>query len=83
MAQVLGPCTRMGDQEEAPGSWLQISITLAVVAIWGVNQWKEDLYLCLSLSLSITLSLSVSLTVYNSLSLSLSLTVYSAWQINK
>ena len=54
MAQVLGPCTRMGDQEEAPGSWLWIGAALAVVAIWGVNQRKEDL------------SVSLSLTVYNS-----------------
>ena len=50
----LGPCTSMGGQEEAPGSWLRIGAAPAVVAIWGVNQWKEDLSLCLSL------------TVYNS-----------------
>ena len=50
MAQVLGPCTRMGDQEEASGSWLQISTALAVAVIWGVNQWKEDLSLSLSLT---------------------------------
>ena len=48
MAQVLGPCTYMGDQEEAPGSWLQISTALAAAAILGVNQWKEDLSLSLS-----------------------------------
>ena len=50
----------MGDQEEAPGSWLQIGAVPAVAAIWGVNQWREDLSVCLSVSVSF------SLTVYNS-----------------
>ena len=44
--KALGPCTRMGDLEEAPGSWLQISSALAIVAIWGVNKRME--YLCMS-----------------------------------
>ena len=43
MAQVLGPCICVGDQQEAPGSWLRISAAPAVAAIWGVNQWKGDL----------------------------------------
>ena len=31
----LGSCTHMGDQEEAPGSWLRISEAPAIVAVWG------------------------------------------------
>ena len=46
----LGPCTRMGDQEEAPGSWLWIGVSPAIAAILGVNRWRENLSLCLSLS---------------------------------
>uniref|UniRef100_A0A5F9CVZ5 RAP2A, member of RAS oncogene family n=1 Tax=Oryctolagus cuniculus TaxID=9986 RepID=A0A5F9CVZ5_RABIT len=37
----LGPCTHVGAPDEAPGSWLQISTALAVVANWGVNQQME------------------------------------------
>lgn len=37
MAQGLGPCTHVEDLEEAHGT------ALAVVAIWAVNQWVEDL----------------------------------------
>uniref|UniRef100_A0A5F9D6Y1 Ribosomal protein L5 eukaryotic C-terminal domain-containing protein n=1 Tax=Oryctolagus cuniculus TaxID=9986 RepID=A0A5F9D6Y1_RABIT len=42
MAQVLGPCTHIGDQEEAPGSWLWISAVRRLQwasssSHWGVN----------------------------------------------
>ena len=47
----LGPCNRVEDPEEAPGSWLWMGTAPAYVAIWGVNQWMEDLSLCLYLSL--------------------------------
>ena len=53
----LGPCTRVGDLEEAPGSWLWIGAAPAIAAIWEVNQRTEDLSFCLSLSLSVTLPL--------------------------
>ena len=52
MAQVLGLLHLRGDLEKAPGSWLQICAAPAIAAIWGVNQWMEDLSLSLSLSLS-------------------------------
>ena len=52
----LGPCTHMGDLEEALGSWLWIGSAPAIATIWGVNQWMEDLSLSLSLSLSLCLS---------------------------
>lgn len=41
----------MGDSDEALGSWLQPGPALAVVAIWGVSQQRDDLYLSFSLSL--------------------------------
>ena len=41
-AKCLGPCTHVGDLEEAPGSWLQIDLAPAVAAIWGVNQQMKD-----------------------------------------
>ena len=62
MAQILGPCTPLGDQEEAPGSWLRIGTVCqpqctgrsSHLGGGGVNQRKkEDLSLCLS-SLSLT-----------------------------
>ena len=40
----LGPCTRVGDLEEAPGSWLLIS-ALTIEAILEVNQQMADLSL--------------------------------------
>ena len=43
-----GPGIRMGDPEEAPGSWLRIGIVSAVALTWGVNHRTEDLPLCLS-----------------------------------
>nr|XP_051706129.1 uncharacterized protein LOC127492053 isoform X2 [Oryctolagus cuniculus] len=46
----LGPCTHVGDPEEAPGSWLRIGTALAIVAIWGVNHQMEDLSFSLCLS---------------------------------
>ncbi|XP_069931098.1 acyl-protein thioesterase 1 isoform X3 [Oryctolagus cuniculus] len=47
-SKCLGPCTHVGDLEEAPGSWFQIGSALEVVALLGVNQRMEDLSLCLS-----------------------------------
>ena len=47
----LGPCTHVGDQEEAPGSWLQIGSAPAIAAVWGVNQQMEDLSVSTSLHL--------------------------------
>ena len=55
----LGTCTHVGDPEEAPGSWLRISIALAVVANWGVNQRMEDRSLSHFVSLSASPSLFV------------------------
>nr|XP_051704465.1 secernin-3 isoform X3 [Oryctolagus cuniculus] len=48
---LLGPCTHVGDLEEARGSWLLIGTALAVEAIWQVNQQIEDLFLSASSSL--------------------------------
>nr|XP_051698781.1 uncharacterized protein LOC103347661 isoform X1 [Oryctolagus cuniculus] len=53
----LGPCTRMEDQEEAPGSWLRIGVALAVAAILGGEPTEGRPF---SLSLSLPLSNSVS-----------------------
>ena len=53
---MLGPCTHMVVQEEAPGSWLRISAVrrpqrTGCGGHWRVNQrQKEDLSLCLSLT---------------------------------
>ena len=49
--KALGPCTRVGDPEEDPGPWLQLSSSPAIAATWGMNQQMEDLPLCLSSSL--------------------------------
>ena len=57
MSQVLGPGTHMGSLEETPVSWLQIGPAQAIVAIWGVNQWMEDLFFCLCVSRSLSLTL--------------------------
>ena len=38
--KALGPCTHVGDQEEAPFSWFWISSVLAVVATCCVKQWR-------------------------------------------
>uniref|UniRef100_G1U1Z0 THUMP domain-containing protein 1 n=1 Tax=Oryctolagus cuniculus TaxID=9986 RepID=G1U1Z0_RABIT len=51
MAQVLGPCTHVGNPEETPSSWLQIGTAPDMVANWGVNQRMEDPSLFLLLSL--------------------------------
>ena len=45
--KALGPCTRMEDLEEVPGSWLWIGAVPAAVLTWGVNHQREDLPLCL------------------------------------
>ena len=53
----LGPCTHVGELEEAPDSWLRIGAAPAIVANWGVNHYMEDLSLSLPLlSLSVTLT---------------------------
>ena len=50
--RALGPCTRMGYPEEAPGSWLQIGSALASAVISGVNQ-GEEIFLSLLLSVNL------------------------------
>lgn len=45
-------CTHLGVLEGAPGSWHCIALALAIVAIWGVNQYVENISLLLSLSFS-------------------------------
>lgn len=37
-----GPCIYVGDPEEAPGPWLQISSPLAIAATGGMKQEMED-----------------------------------------
>ena len=54
--QTLEPWTHMGDPEEASGSWFWVGPGLAIVATWGVNQWTEDLSLCLSFLLYFCIS---------------------------
>ena len=54
--KALGPCTCVGDPEEAPVSWLRIGSAPAVAVTWGVNRWTEDLPLYISSSLYIWLS---------------------------
>lgn len=58
-----GPSTwtlaiRVGDTEEAPGSWISPGSAFSVTTAWRVNWWLEDicLYLCRSLLLSVTLT---------------------------
>lgn len=56
-SMTLGPCTHVGDPKEVSGSQLQISPTLAMVAIWELNQQMEDLSLRpppISISISIS-----------------------------
>lgn len=36
------PAIHMGEQE-SPGPWLWIGLSLAVATIWGANQWVEYL----------------------------------------
>lgn len=47
----LCPCTHTEELEEVPGFQLQISPTLAIASIWGVNQEKEAVSLWVSPSL--------------------------------
>ena len=47
--KALDPCTHVGDLEEAPSSWLQLSSAPAIAATGGVNQWVEDLCVCVCL----------------------------------
>ena len=54
-ARALGPCTRVGDLEEAPGSWVWVGSSPTIAAAWGVNHRMEELPLCLSSSLYIWL----------------------------
>lgn len=52
LAEVLGPLPPMcEDPDEAPDSWLCLGPAFSFRAIWGLNQWMEDLSLPLSLSL--------------------------------
>ena len=48
--KALGPCTRVGDLKEIPGSWLWIGAAAAVMVTWGMNHWMGDLSppLCVS-----------------------------------
>ena len=39
----LGLCTHVRDPEEAAGYWFRIGPAQAIMAIWGVNQWMENL----------------------------------------
>lgn len=41
------PATHPGDLEEAPGYCLWPDLTQAIAVIWRVNQWIEDLTVCL------------------------------------
>lgn len=43
---VWAPGIHMGHPDEASGFWLQRGPVLAIVAIWGVNQGTEDVFLC-------------------------------------
>lgn len=52
----LGPCTLMGGPEEALSPWLWPGLAAAIVAIWGLNGWMEDLVLSLFLSLTLPLN---------------------------
>lgn len=62
----LGPCAHIWFLEEALGSWLHTGSVPTIVAIWGVNQRKEDSCVCPSLSHCLSLSLSLSLFCCNS-----------------
>ena len=44
----LGTLNLVGDPEEGRGSLLWIISAPAIVVVWGVNQWAEDLplYIC-------------------------------------
>ena len=52
--KALGPCTHVGDLEEAPGSWIRIGSAPVVAAIWQVTQWKGAIPLSLLLSMYLT-----------------------------
>lgn len=43
MSQALGTASRLRHTNEALGPWPWLGPELAVVAIWAVNQWVEDL----------------------------------------
>lgn len=43
---VWAPATYVGYLDGVPGSWLQPAPALAVVDIWEVNLWMEDLCCC-------------------------------------
>lgn len=53
-----GPSSWVPAPRGRPGgnSWIWIVSTLAVMSVWRVNQWVEEISLCFSLSLSICLS---------------------------
>lgn len=50
---VVGLLYHVGDGD--PDYWLRPGPTLAVVDIWGMSQWMEDLFVYFSLSLPVTL----------------------------
>lgn len=50
MARVLGPYHQVGRPRVSLGSWFQLGPTPADVGLWGVNQWKKDISLCLQCS---------------------------------
>lgn len=52
MAQLLGSCTHVGDMDRIPGIWCHPGSALAIMGIWGNEQWMVDI-----LSLSLPLSL--------------------------
>lgn len=47
---VWAPATHMGNLDEAPGSWLQLGPSLAILAVWGVDQRMKELSLSLYFS---------------------------------
>lgn len=64
----------MGESDGVSGSWLHLDPTLAVVAIWGMNEQIQDLELSVCLSVSVNLSPSISaFSIQISLSLSVTL----------
>lgn len=57
----------MGDLEESPTSWLQISSASIIVAIWGVNKEMEDLFLSLFLSVKPAFQVEINKSFFNGL----------------
>lgn len=55
VAQCLDCCTPRGTMEEIPGCWFQLRSSLALVAIWALNQQMAELSLSAILHLLICL----------------------------